>query len=95
MGDEEISSFPALCSTNSIYRDLFSYCAEVKEMKRLLTVPEVATALNLKSSTIRVWLTRKILPRVKCGRAVRVPAEAVERFIDANTTPAREGRNAH
>jgi excisionase family DNA binding protein len=59
-------------------------------MKGLLTVTEVAAALNLKSSTIRAWLTRRKLPRVKCGRAVRVPAEAVERFIEVNTVPARE-----
>jgi hypothetical protein len=28
--------------------------------------------------------------RVNCGRAVRIPAEAVERFIEPNTVPATE-----
>jgi hypothetical protein len=30
---------------------------------------------------------------VSCGRAVRVPAEAIERFIEQNTIPAAEKRN--
>jgi excisionase family DNA binding protein len=61
-------------------------------MKRLLNVNEVAEALNLKTSTIRAWLLRRKLPRVNCGRAVRIPAEAVAMFIERNTTPAREER---
>jgi excisionase family DNA binding protein len=63
-------------------------------MKRLLTVNEVSAALGLKPATIRVWINRRKLPRVNCGRAVRIPAEAVERFISANTIPAREPCNA-
>jgi excisionase family DNA binding protein len=61
-------------------------------MKKLLTVAEAAEALNLKSSTIRAWLLRRRLPRVNCGRAVRVPAEAIAQFIEKNTVPARERR---
>jgi excisionase family DNA binding protein len=61
-------------------------------MKRLLTVSEAAEALGLKTATIYVWLTQRKLPRVSCGRAVRIPAEAIERFIQENTIPAREGR---
>ncbi len=62
-------------------------------MKNLLTVAETAEALNLKISTVRAWLARRKLPRVNCGRAVRIPAEAVERFISENTIPAREPHN--
>jgi excisionase family DNA binding protein len=62
-------------------------------MQRLLTVVEAAEALGLKPSTIRAWLLRRRLPRVSCGRAVRVPAEAIERFIEQNTIPAAEKRN--
>jgi excisionase family DNA binding protein len=59
--------------------------------KGLLTVNQAAEALGLKPSTIRAWLLRrKNLPFVRCGRAVRVPAEAIERFIVENTIPARE-----
>jgi excisionase family DNA binding protein len=61
-------------------------------MKNLLTVVEAAEALNLKVSTVRAWLLRRKLPRVNCGRAVRIPAEAIARFIERNTVPAKEER---
>jgi excisionase family DNA binding protein len=61
-------------------------------MKKLLTVAEAAEALNLRISTIRAWLLRRRLPRVNCGRSVRIPAEAIERFIERNTVPAKEER---
>ncbi len=61
-------------------------------MKSLLTVVEAAEALNLKISTVRAWLAKRKLPRVNCGRAVRIPAEAVAEFIERNTIPAKEER---
>lgn len=61
-------------------------------MKNLLTVAETAEALNLKISTVRAWLAKRKLPRVNCGRAVRIPAEAVQRFIERNTVAAKEER---
>jgi excisionase family DNA binding protein len=51
-------------------------------MKNLLTVAETAEALNVKISTLRAWLARRKFPRVNCGRAVRIPADA--------TVPAKE-----
>jgi excisionase family DNA binding protein len=66
---------------------------EVDDMSQLLTVKQAADALGLKVATIRSWQARrKNLPFVRCGRAVRVPLEAVERFIVENTIPARERR---
>ena len=60
-------------------------------MQQLLSVQETAERLGLKPATIRAWqLRRKNLPFVRCGRAIRIPAEAVERFIQRNTIPARE-----
>jgi excisionase family DNA binding protein len=61
-------------------------------MRTLLTITEAAERLSLKPSTIRAWLLRRRLPRVNCGRAVRIPAEAIEKFIERNTVPAREVR---
>jgi excisionase family DNA binding protein len=61
-------------------------------MTRLLTVKQAAELLGLKVATIRAWLLRRKLPRVNCGRAVRIPAEAVERFIQENTIPAKAER---
>jgi excisionase family DNA binding protein len=61
-------------------------------MQKLLSVTEAADALALKPATIRAWLLRRKLPRVNCGRAVRIPSEAIERFIRDNTIPAKEKR---
>jgi excisionase family DNA binding protein len=56
-------------------------------MQTLLRVHEVAELLGLSVSTVRAWLRRGKLPRVSCGRAVRVPAAAVREFIEVNTIP--------
>jgi excisionase family DNA binding protein len=61
-------------------------------MTQLLTVKQAADALGLKVATIRAWVARRKLPRVNCGRAVRIPAEAIAEFIERNTIPAREPR---
>jgi excisionase family DNA binding protein len=60
--------------------------------RTLLSVREAAERLGLKPATIRAWLLRRRLPRVNCGRAVRIPAEAIEKFIAEHTIPAREVR---
>lgn len=57
---------------------------------RLLTVSQAAEILGVKISTIRAWLLRRKLPRVNCGRAVRIPADAIAQFIEHNTVPARQ-----
>jgi excisionase family DNA binding protein len=61
-------------------------------MTQLLTVKQAAELLGLKVATIRAWLLRRKLPRVNCGRAVRIPAGAIAQFIERNTVPAREER---
>ena len=62
-------------------------------MKTLLTVIQAAEALAIKPATVRARIAKRKLPRVNCGRAVRIPAEAVAEFIERNTIPAREQRN--
>jgi excisionase family DNA binding protein len=61
-------------------------------MSKLLSIKEASGLLALKPATIRAWLLRRKLPRVNCGRAVRIPAQAIAQFIERNTVPAREGR---
>jgi excisionase family DNA binding protein len=61
-------------------------------MTKLLSVKEAGELLALKPATIRAWLLRRKLPRVNCGRAVRIPAQAIAEFIERNTIPAREPR---
>jgi len=62
----------------------------VPDTTKLYTVTQAADALGLKPATIRAWLSRRKLPRVNCGRAVRIPVDAVEQFIEENTIPARQ-----
>jgi excisionase family DNA binding protein len=61
-------------------------------MSQLLTVKQAADALGLKVTTIRAWVSRRKLPRVNCGRAVRIPSDAIVEFIERNTIPARDPR---
>lgn len=58
---------------------------------KLLTVKEAAERLSLREGTIRVWLSRRRLPKVRLGRAIRIPTDAIEELIRAGTTAARDG----
>lgn len=58
----------------------------------LITVREAAQRLGVREGTIRAWLTQRRLPRVNCGRAVRIPSEAVEDFVRRHTVPAKDSR---
>jgi excisionase family DNA binding protein len=61
-------------------------------MTKLLSILEASEMLAVKPATIRAWLAKRKLPRVNCGRAVRIPADAIAQFIERNTIPAREER---
>lgn len=66
------------------------------EANQLLTVPEFATALRIKPSCVRRWLTESKITSVRVGRLVRIPATEVKRLIQLGTRPARVGgRNGH
>lgn len=59
----------------------------------LLTVPEAAQRLRLRESTIRAWILRRRLSRIRVGaRAVRIPASEIDRIIAEGFIPAREQR---
>jgi excisionase family DNA binding protein len=61
--------------------------------QRLLRVEEAADLLAVKPSTVRAWLLRRRIGKVRIGlRAVRVPAREIERIISEGTIPARERR---
>lgn len=55
-----------------------------------LTVKDTAMELGVKQPTVRKWIAERRLPHVKLGRAVRVPSDAIQRFIRDNTVPAIE-----
>jgi excisionase family DNA binding protein len=60
----------------------------------LLTVREAAARLALREGTVRFWLADRRLPKVKLGRAVRIPREAIEELIARSTTPKRDRKEA-
>ncbi len=55
----------------------------------LLTLPEAASLLRLKVSTLRAWVLRRRVPYVKVGRLVRIRRADVEALIAASLVPAR------
>jgi excisionase family DNA binding protein len=69
-----------------------SQFAATVQLPHLLTVAQVAAVLGMKIPTIRLWIAQRKLPRVSCGRAVRVPASAVNEFIAQNIIPVRAER---
>lgn len=55
----------------------------------LLTVPETAALLRLKTSTIRAWVSQKRIPYVKLGgRLVRIRRADAEALISSSLVPA-------
>jgi excisionase family DNA binding protein len=67
-------------------------------MQKLMSIEEAANALGLKPVTIRQWAGMRRIARVKLGRRVLIPADAVERLIEANLTysqPCRSARDEH
>lgn len=59
--------------------------------RKLLTVREAADRLALREGTIRSWLSRRRLPKVRLGRAVRIPSDAIEDLIRAGTIGIADG----
>ena len=52
----------------------------------LLTVPEVATLVNVATSTAWSYVRRGIWPSVRMGRTVRIPMAAFRAYLEAQTT---------
>jgi excisionase family DNA binding protein len=61
----------------------------------LLTVPEAARRLSLGRATTYQLVRRGELPSVRVGRAVRVPARALDAWIAAHTTGGAIDRFDH
>lgn len=55
----------------------------------LLTVPESAALLRLKTSTIRSWRLKRRIPFVKIGGKVLVRRSDIEEFVAKNVVPAK------
>lgn len=60
---------------------------------KLLTIPEFASALRIKPSCVRRWMTESKVTFVHVGRLVRIPETELERIIRTGTRPARTKEN--
>jgi excisionase family DNA binding protein len=58
--------------------------------RRLLSTREVARTLSVGERTVRGWISKRTIPVVRIGRAVRVSRSAVEELIERLTVPARD-----
>jgi excisionase family DNA binding protein len=67
----------------------------MSDSAELLRVDDFAARLNIKPSTVRAWILRRRITKVRLGsRAVRIPASEVSRLISEGLIPARAQRNA-
>ncbi|PWU04168.1 MAG: DNA-binding protein [Terriglobia bacterium] len=62
--------------------------AVVSTEKLLLKADEVARRLSLGRATVYLMMASGELPTFRKGRAVRVPARALEQWIERQTAPA-------
>ena len=51
-------------------------------MKLLLDIPTAAAALSLSRSTVYELIARREIDAVHVGRAVRIPADALQAYVD-------------
>ena len=58
--------------------------------ERLLTIREASAKLSLREATVRKWILEKRITYCKLGRAVRIPANVVEKLISQGYRPAVE-----
>jgi excisionase family DNA binding protein len=67
----------------------------MSDSAELLRVDDFAARLNIKPSTVRAWILRRRIAKVRLGsRAVRIPASEVSRLISEGLIPARARRDA-
>jgi excisionase family DNA binding protein len=59
----------------------------------MLTVHQAAERLGLRDSTLRAWIAQRRIAIIRLGRAIRIPAEELERLIREGTVPARRPRD--
>jgi excisionase family DNA binding protein len=59
-------------------------------MSDLLTIPEAATLLRLRPSTLRAWVLRRKIAYVKVGRLVRVRRCDIDGLIVDSVVPPQE-----
>jgi excisionase family DNA binding protein len=56
------------------------------------TVEQAAAELNLSRATIRAWIAQRRLGHVRLGRAVRIPAQEIQRLLEVGYVPPERSR---
>jgi excisionase family DNA binding protein len=62
--------------------------ALLEPIEPLLSVPQAAKILGISQSTLRNWMQRKKIARVKVGGRVMFRPDTIREFIAYNTRPA-------
>jgi excisionase family DNA binding protein len=60
----------------------------------LLTLGQASKRLGIAIPTLRRWLRERRLAHVRCGRAIRIEASEVSRFIETHRQPASKDPKA-
>jgi excisionase family DNA binding protein len=70
---------------------------EQSSLSPLLSVPEAATLLGIKTWTLRQWLSQRRIAFVKIGRLTKLRQEDIASFIERNRREAvsHERRGQH
>lgn len=55
----------------------------------LLSVKQTAERTGYQPCSIRQWVSERRIPHVRLGKAIRIPADALDAFIAENTIPAK------
>lgn len=64
-------------------------------MAKLLTVSQAAQAWGVRPATVRSWIWKRQIEYVKVSRAVRIPAEEVQRVIERGRRRAIRSSRSH
>ena len=55
------------------------------------TVPVAAGELGISVSTVRAWIAQRRIGFIRLGRAVRIPAQEIQRLLEEGFVPPRRG----
>ena len=58
-----------------------------KDESQPRTVEQAAAELNLSRATIRAWIAQRKLGHVRLGRAIRIPADEIQRVLRTGYVP--------
>lgn len=59
---------------------------------RAVSIPDFAIALGIKEPTVRAWLMKRKISKIKLGRRTLIPISEIERLLSENLTPALPDR---